>query len=404
MKKRKLIWISISCFYLFTLNLALAETDADRLNRLEKEIQLLRSHQEKTSHLLQNTSDFFAKYNMRFYGRVKVDINYDTAEFKKYNDFIGPLGKDATNDSVNFNCRDVRFGLETSHTEGDLTVKGRIETDFYGDNNGDNLIPRMRLGYVDLIKNSTNTSLRVGQDWIPVAQQNPATIDFGILSTSGNLWWRVPQVTIRQKAGNFEFLLSAMRHRRKDTEENDRMPWALGRIAYKFGKPGNLLALGGGYRNTNDYDNSGEDITRTLAALEFKCTMGTVLVKAEGFWGEAIDNEFLRYDMGVNTSDPDNPDEIESIGGFISVTANISDEITLSAGYGIDDPDNDDMDGMKGTLNDRQFTKNSMMFLNSWYKLTKGLKTGAEIIYAETERFSSTDYGLHSTVSLFYNF
>lgn len=406
MKKWKLIWIAVFCFYLFTLNLAVAETDADRLNRLEKEILLLKSDQEKAQDLTKNSSNVFAKYNMRFYGRVKVDFNYDTAEFRRYNDFIGAVGagKDAKNDSVNFNCRDIRFGIEASHTDDNFTVKGRFETDFYGDNNGDNLIPRLRVGYVDLIKNSTNTSLRIGQDWIPVAQQNPDTIDFGILSTSGNLWWRVPQITMRQKAGDLEFLLSAMKHRRKDTNETDRMPWVLGRIAYNFGKDDNLIAVGGGYRKNSDYNNTGKEITRSLAALEFKCFMGPVLVKAEGFWGKGIDNEFLRYDMGVNISDPDNPDEIESIGGFISFSADIFDKITLSTGYGIDDPEDDDMDGMQGYLNDRQFTKNSMAFLNSWYKLTKAVKIGAEVIYVETERFSSTNYGLRSTLSVFYNF
>jgi len=404
MKKYGLIVLVFTVFFSLMSMTVLAETDAERLNRLEMEIKGIKALKPSTA------EDVWAKYNMRIYGRVKVDLNYDTAEFKNYNDFIGVVKEDAPNDSVNFNPRDTRFGLEASHTDGNWTGKGRFEIDFYGTNVGNNLIPRMRLGYIDLANNSSGTSLRVGQDWIPVAQQNPATIDFGVLSAAGNLWWRVPQVTLRQKLGDVELLLSAMKHRRIGTEEEERMPWVLGRVAYNFGD-GNIIALGGGYQS-NEYGQTCKDIDRSLAALELKLNLGPVLLKAEGFWGEALDKDFLRYEMGINNSDPNNPKEIEAMGGFISLTANATDDLTVSAGYGIDDPKNDDMKTMKGNLNDRQFTRNDMAFVNSWYKVTKGVKVGAEVMYVNTERImyvnsercNKTDEGMRYTMSMFYNF
>ena len=412
MKKYSLIVLVFTVFFSLMSMTVSAETDAERLDRLEGEIKELREKQATTENVLSENvlskaESVWSKYNMRLYGRIKFDLNYDTAEFKKYNDFIGVVKEDASNDSVNFNPRDTRFGFETSHTGGNWTAKGRFEIDFYGTNSGSNLIPRMRLGYVDLANNSSGTSLRAGQDWIPVAQQNPATIDFGVLTAAGNLWWRVPQVTLRQKLGDVELLLSAMKHRREDTEDEERMPWFLGRVAYNFGD-GNLVALGGGYR-TGEYISdagvhTGKDIDRSLVALELKLNLGPVLLKAEGFWGEALGKDFLRYDMDVNDSDPNNPKEIEAIGGFISLTANATDDLSVSAGYGIDDPRNDDMKTMRGSLGDRQFTKNSIAFLNTWYKVTKGVKVGAEIMYVETERFNSTDAGLRYTLSTFYNF
>ena len=412
MKKYSLIVLVFTVFFSLMSMTVSAETDAERLDRLEGEIKELREKQATTENVLSENvlskaESVWSKYNMRLYGRIKFDLNYDTAEFKKYNDFIGVVKEDASNDSVNFNPRDTRFGFETSHTGGNWTAKGRFEIDFYGTNSGSNLIPRMRLGYIDLANNSSGTSLRLGQDWIPVAQQNPATIDFGVLTAAGNLWWRVPQVTLRQKLGDVELLLSAMKHRREDTEDEERMPWFLGRVAYNFGD-GNLVALGGGYR-TGEYISdagvhTGKDIDRCLVALELKLNLGPVLLKAEGFWGEALGKDFLRYDMDVNDSDPNNPKEIEAIGGFISLTANATDDLSVSAGYGIDDPRNDDMKTMRGSFGDRQFTRNSIAFLNTWYKVTKGVKVGAEIMYVETERFNSTDAGLRYTLSTFYNF
>ena len=424
MKKYSFIVLVFTFFFSLMSMTVSAETDAERLDRLEMEIEEIKALKPSTA------ENVWAKYNMRIYGRVKVDLNYDTAEFKKYNDFIGVVKEDASNDSVNFNPRDTRFGFETSHTDGNWTGKGRFEIDFYGTNAGSNLIPRMRLGYVDLANNSSGTSLRVGQDWIPVAQQNPATIDFGVLTAAGNLWWRIPQVTLRQKLGDVELLLSAMKHRRADTDEEDRMPWALARVAYNFGD-GNLVAIGGGYQSnkythtttestsTVDTSDSGQvndpvittttttttvkDIDRSLAVLELKLNLGPVLLKAEGFWGKALDEDFLRYDMGINNSDLNNP-EIEAMGGFISLTANAADNLTISAGYGIDDPKNDDMKTMRGTLGDRQFTRNDMAFVNSWYKVTKGVKVGAEVMYVNTERFNKTDEGMRYTLSTIYNF
>jgi len=401
MKKYGLIVLVFTVFFSLMSMTALAETDAERLDRLEGEIKDLKKKQATTENVLSKAESVWSKYNMRLYGRIKFDLNYDTAEFK-YNDFVAAVKEDASNDSVNFNPRDTRFGFEASHTDGNWTANGRFEIDFYGTNAVNNLIPRMRLGYIDLANNSSGTSLRAGQDWIPVAQQNPATIDFGVLTAAGNLWWRVPQVTLRQELGDVELLLSAMKHRRIDTEEEERMPWALARVAYNFGD-GNLVALGGGYRS-NEYGQTGKDIDRSLAALELKLNLGPVLLKAEGFWGDALDKDFLRYEMGVNVSDPNNPKEIESIGGFISLTANATDDITVSAGYGIDDPKNDDMKTMRGTLGDRQFTRNDMAFVNSWYKITKGVKVGAEVMYVNTERFDKTDEGMRYTLSTFYNF
>jgi len=408
MKKYGLIVLVFTVFFSLMSMTVSAETDAERLDRLEGEIKDLKKKQattenvlSKTESILSKTESVWSKYNMRLYGRIKFDLNYDTAEFK-YNDFVAAVKEDASNDSVNFNPRDTRFGFEASHTDGNWTANGRFEIDFYGTNAGNNLIPRMRVGYIDLANNSSGTSLRAGQDWIPVAQQNPATIDFGVLTAAGNLWWRVPQVTLRQELGDVELLLSAMKHRRIDTEEEERMPWALARVAYNFGD-GNLVALGGGYQS-NEYGQTGKDIDRSLAALELKLNLGPVLLKAEGFWGDALDKDFLRYEMGVNDSDPNNPKEIESIGGFISLTANATDDITVSAGYGIDDPKNDDMKTMRGTLGDRQFTRNDMAFVNSWYKITKGVKVGAEVMYVNTERFDKTDEGMRYTLSTFYNF
>ncbi len=360
-----------------------------------------------------------SKYDVKIWGRVKVDLNYDTARFTKYNDFIGAVAQDADwkNDSTDFNPRDTRLGFEASHTDGGITGLARVEIDFYGADTGDaastagnNVLPRLRLGYVKMIKNDTDTSVLVGQDWIPVAQLNPNTVDFGILTAAGNLWWRVPQVTVRQKLGDVELLLSAMEHRRKDTASDQRMPWILARAAYDLsilGK-GNYVALGGGYR-TEDYSKSpattaGTDLTRWLVVAELKMVQGPLMFQVEPWVGQGLDNEWLRYGLGVNphTGTSRDPEAINAWGGFMDLTYALNEKTSFTVGYGIDNPKDDDVRGL--TAADGVFTRNLQYFANAWYSVTKAIKVGVEFVELETERFQETNRGQRYTVSTFYNF
>ena len=174
-----------------------------------------------------SAGDVTSKVDVTVWGRAKFDLHYDTADINGNTDFATRVTNSDPDDydaELNFNGRDTRFGFKGSLVDGDMVCGAVGELDFYGTNAGNNLIPRMRLGYV-FMKNG-NLSMRFGQDWVPVAQQNPATIDFGILSYGGNLWWRVPQITARYKMeGGLELLGSLMKHRiRSDADHEEVSP------------------------------------------------------------------------------------------------------------------------------------------------------------------------------------
>ena len=352
---------------------------------------------------LKDLGNVWSKYNMQLYGKVKVDFNYDTAEFKKYNDFVGAVAQesDYKNDSTNFNPRDTRIGFTASHKWGEWSALGRVEMDFYGDNNGDNLIPRMRHGYIDIGYEKTQTSMVVGQDWVPVSQLNPSTIDFGILTAAGNLWWRVPQVTVRQELGDFQVLASVMKHRRTSTENEDRMPWLLSRIQYSneiLGK-GGIVALGGGYRHADYGQNTSNNTDRWRVCGELKYVTGPFTFKGELWTGEGIGRNFLRYDLDM----AEDGEPASAYGGWADLTYAVNDKTTMTAGYGFDNPNNGDIGDLTDT-NDRRFTRNEQYFINTWYSLTKPLKIGAEYIYIETERHEQIHSGNRFTVSMQYAF
>ncbi|OPL16702.1 MAG: hypothetical protein AVO38_07345 [delta proteobacterium ML8_D] len=350
---------------------------------------------------LKNLGNVWSKYNMQLYGKVKVDFHYDTAEFKNYNDFLGVVAQesDYENDSTNFNPRDTRLGFKASHKWDEWSALAHIETDFYGDNAGNNLIPRMRLAYINVDYEKTHTSMLVGQDWIPVSQLNPSTVDFGILTAAGNLWWRVPQITVRQKLGDFQLLASVMKHRRTDTENEDRMPWLLSRIQYSdeiLGK-GGLVALGAGYRNADYGQDSSDNVDRWLICGELKYVAGPFILKGELWTGEGIGRNFLRYDLDM----ADDGEPAFAYGGWADLTYAFNDRTTVAVGYGFDNPNNGDIGEF---TNDRRFTRNEQYFVNTWYSLSKPLKVGAEYIYLETERHQQRHSGNRFTVSMQYDF
>lgn len=418
---------------------ALIETLQGKLQQVETKTEKL-----TPQFVAKESKPVFGKPGLEWqlYGRVKMDYHYDTARIEYYNDFVGAVKNrwgasynatadiwkltpqtDYRNDSTNFNPRDTRFGALVFHKSGDWIGKGHMEIDFYGTNAGNNIIPRIRLAYVDIYNEKTKTSLRFGQDWIPVSQLNPSTIEFGILTAAGNLWWRVPQLTIRQTLfKNWEILGSLMMHRRISTSSEERMPWVLGRIQYKDGilnkvfDKGSMIAIGGGYKH--DAVKEGEvsfpkkyfkesDVDRWLLVGEwlfnFKLLGQKFQFKGEAWTGKGIDKEWLRYDLGVNAYG----EPIEAYGLWADLVWNINPRWSFTIGAGFDDPnDSEILKGQIGAqaLNDRQFTKNTQYFANLYYKLTDHIRIGGEILHIETERDKWVDTANRFTLTAFYEF
>ena len=370
-----------------------------------------------------------SKYNVKIWGRVKMDYSYDTAQFKCYNDFLGvPADSKATvnqkNSSTDFNPRDTRLGFSASHAVGEWAGKGVVEMDFYGDKQASGtLIPRMRLAYADLANKDWGTSVRAGQDWTPVLSTNPSTIDFGILSATGNLWWRRPQLTVRQNldmgdTGSLQFLASAMLGTRVNTDSEARYPWMLGRVAYNFDLVGgkHMVAFDAGYQHdrlaapsTGAVEGPGEEVNRWLVGAEFKFDFNPVLVKGEIWTGEAIGGDFLRYSLDTYTNSAGDVKEWEAWGGWVDLTYKIIPKWSVTAGIGMDNPKNDGYVPGQSSYPDRVFLYSTNTYVNTWYTLGPDVKVGFEAmsLVAKRQKADNNHYkdkGQRYTVSLYYGF
>lgn len=352
---------------------------------------------ETDAEIIAESPSILSSVDMRIWGRVVFNMTYDNFQGRPNTDFQNYVVAEGP-DEFNFNPRDSRFGIGASEEWGDWKAGAVIEIDFYGNNVGNNLIPRMRLGFVTASNESAGFSMRAGQDWTPIASQNPGTIDFGILAWGGNLWWRLPQLTFRQKLGDHvEALLSLLKHRTLDgmaTEE--RSPWICGRMAYSglLGGQKGLLAVNAGGRRVKI---QGYDFKDWLIALEWNLPLHDLFsINGEVWTGEGIGGEFLRYGLDYNLVAGTT---IGGTGGFFSIRSDVTKKLRFNIGLGIDDPDN----SQTGT--NSTFNRNEIAFVNGQYHFTKHFGVGIEFMNLRTQTTSNQDLtGERLTFSTWFTF
>lgn len=91
-----------------------------------------------------------------------------------------------------------------------------MEADFYSQtDNAGNISPLLRLANVKYSPNNNRTTLTAGMDWTPIMSSHLNLIDFSIMGYNGNLWQRLPQITLKhQFTDNVSGLLTVMRFER----------------------------------------------------------------------------------------------------------------------------------------------------------------------------------------------
>jgi prefoldin subunit 5 len=341
-----------------------------------------------------------SKYKLNFYGKIKFDAIYDTIDMGT-DEFITYIHKNAnTQDKTSFNIRETRLGIAIEGPSyNGWTPRGRFETDFYGsDANSRNGALRTRLAYIDFSKG--DTSIRVGQDWNKIASLNPTVLNFAIMGYNGNLWERVPQITIQQKFdGGLEGLVTVYRGRWGDDNDGAatstiNMPWVGARVGYT----GKLLdqekdawiALGGSFRNGRVADN---DVTPYVAALEVQIPISYVEFRGEAYMGQGLGFETFHKGGAFNAEGH----AILTKGGFAQLSARPMKDVLCTVGYGIDDPKDID-------VANAFYQKSSSTFGNIIYTIMKDINVGIEATYVDTKWETQNEHGWRYQSSLIYDF
>ena len=340
-----------------------------------------------------------SKYKLNIYGKVKFDAIYDTIDMgtDEYIKFIPKAAK--TEDKTTFNIRETRLGLAIEGPAyNGWTPRARFETDFYGsDANSRNGALRARLAYVNFSKG--DTSITVGQDWNKIASLNPTVLDFAIMGYNGNLWERMPQITVQQKfQGGLEGLVTVYRGRWGDDDDvanaTINMPWVGARVGYT----GKLidqekdawLALGGAFRTGRANDN---DVTPYVAALEVQIPYSYVEFRGEAYMGQGLGFESFHKGGAFNAAGH----AILTKGGFAQLGVRPMKDILCTVGYGIDDPKNID-------VGDAFYQKSQYSFGNVIYTLMKDINAGIGATYLDTKWETKDEHGWRYQATLTYDF
>jgi hypothetical protein len=346
-----------------------------------------------------------SKYNINIYGKIKFDGIYDTNNMGR-EDFITYVPKNASGeDKATFNVRDTRLGIAvTGPTLNGWKASGRFETDFYGSDPSSNGQLRIRLAYIDMEKEGTG--VRVGQDWVQIAALNPTTVDFAIMGYNGNLWNRVPQVTLRQKLGaGLDGLLTIYRGKWSDDDQGApaavntqlHMPWIGGKVSYAvalFDERKSYFALGGSVRNGSAGDN---DVTPYLAALELKIPISIVEIMGEVYMGQGLGFEYFHNGASGNYGTFNAQGHaILTHGGWLQASIKPVKDVTVNIGYGLDDPKNAD-------VGSDFFQRSQYVFGNVFIQIFKDIQAAFEVANLKTDWTTGDERGTRFQTSLIYN-
>lgn len=371
------------------------------------------------------------------YGRIELDGIYSTRNTNpldpgQFNGYATAAGKGG-NSSSTLNPRYSAFGVRGDRTDGTHVLSGVVEADFYSQtDNAGNLSPRLRLANVKYSPNNNKTSITAGMDWTPIMGLHPNLIDFSIMGYNGNLWQRLPQVTVRQQfSDNFDGLITVMRFERGlsaccgQTPNRVQAPGASASAAFndpvqmpyvgtRFGYTGTgnmqgfMVALNAAFRHyhaaptTTTSIPSNQDVKSYLIGGELVIPITKQLkFSGELAWGQGLGVEFFRYgqERNLGTGAP-----IRTLVGWGEFDYAYNQNYTFIGGYGFDNPLNSDIRGTTAVA-DQQYKVNHRTYLTAVRHIWGDLYGSFEwnhlmTTWSTNERFSGDNF----MVSTWYNF
>ncbi|MFH7766954.1 DcaP family trimeric outer membrane transporter [Acinetobacter sp. BSP-28] len=325
-----------------------------------------------------------AEFNL--YGNVRLDASYQAeggAKDMPYNQINSvPLeGNIEQSDRLRSTLSATRLGLDFKSPVGDQDVKGKIEVDFLGGANLDNL--RIRHAYLNY------GNWLMGQTWsnFAIPDYMPETID--ALAFVGGAVKRTPQVRYTTKFNPQTNLVVAAEDP-KDSSISQRLPALTARLNHQFTDSLNVSARAMGHEKRV---NSEEEMAWGVGVgAKYDVVPGTTL-KAD-YYHVKGDSSFVSFTNSGVIAQTDGSlvqSEFDSI--MLGITQKFGDKVhgTLGYGYMSFDEDQNYIDALADK------TKANKELWQAWanifYSPTKPLSFGLEYVYGEREAFGAAPNG-----------
>lgn len=325
-----------------------------------------------------------AEFNL--YGNVRLDASYQVeggARDMPYNQINSvPLeGNAEQSDRLRATASATRLGLDFKSPVGDQDVKGKIEVDFLGGANLDNL--RIRHAYLNY------GNWLMGQTWSNFALPDymPETID--ALAFVGGAVKRTPQVRYTAKFNPKTNLVVAAEDP-KDSTVSQRLPALTARLNHQFADNFNVSVRAMGHEKRI---NSEEEMAWGVGAgAKYDVLPGTTL-KAD-YYHVKGDSSFVSFtNSGViaRTDGSLVQNEFDSI--MLGVTQKFGDKLHGTLGYGYMSFDEDQ--NYINALADKTKANKELWqaWANIFYSPSKPLSFGLEYVYGERKAFGAAPNG-----------
>lgn len=356
-----------------------------------------------------NKKSVWSNLDIQLYGYLKVDAAYDTSRTTTGN-YVVWVDSDTTrhNDNeFNLTANQTRLGMKiTGPEDQDVVTSGRAEIDFYGKSGDENKAKiQLRHAYLKIDWPDDRFNIIAGQTSDVFSPLNPSTLNYTVLWDCGNIGYRHPQIRLTKSIAlnsNVDLKLEAAVSRTIGDDElvttagaksgeDSGFPTLQARGALIFPlldyKPTTIGISG--HWGKEEYDRtsttaSSEEMESWSLNLDITQPINKWLTfKGELFSGENLDNYFGGIGQGVRSTASGGittyHNAIASKGGWIAAGLGPWDKWRFNAGFGVDDPDNEDLSAGARTLN-------RSVFANAIYSINKNTEIGFELSQWHTER------------------
>jgi hypothetical protein len=343
---------------------------------------------------------------MDWYGYVRANASYDQ-NLTSHGDFVmwvKPHETGTDDPQFNMTHRATRFGFNaTSKDLEQVKLGGNLEVDLFGNAGTDNKATfLLRHAYFTVSKGSWK--LLAGQSWDLIAPLNPSTLNYTVLWGAGNIQYRRPQISafytasvstntsVEIAGGVFRTIGNDLTPTFSlatgeaadgiDDGTDAAVPSVQGRldISSKSASGASIrLGASGLYGQLDAETNFGNSETyESWAACGH---LAVSFTKNAGILGEVFTGTNLGSYFGgiVNNS---RIDGVRAKGGWASAWVSPTSIVKLSAGMGMDDPNDDDI-----FSGDR--SKNTAIFGNLTVTPVTFFSVGFEVSQWETEYLNS---------------
>lgn len=326
-----------------------------------------------------------AEFNL--YGNVRMDGSYQVEGSSRdlpYNHInaVALEGNNESSDRLRSTLSATRLGLDFKSPVGDQDVKGKIEVDFLGGSNFDNL--RIRHAYLNY------GNWLIGQTWsnFAVPDYMPETVD--ALAYAGGAVKRTPQVRYTAKFSPQTNLVVAAEDP-KDNSITQRLPALTARLNHQFADNMSVSARAMGHEKRI---NSDEEMAWGVGlGAKYDVTPSTTL-KAD-YYHVKGDSSFVSFANTGTIQGANGLEQSEFDSITVGLTQKFNEKLRGTVGYGYMSFDQD-ADYLAATPADKRTGVNKDLWqawANVFYSPIKPVSLGLEYVYGERTALEAATNG-----------